>query len=134
MRKTLIAAIAATMLLGCGKDSTGPGDNANPNPDPKHYTITVQEGDGTTFAPETTKALVGDVILWTVAKSATGQHQITFIDQPSGVPTPNPSKILVATQSDSAIFLQHGTYKYQDLMDQSGSADTGIVLISPLPN
>lgn len=135
MRKTLIAAVAATMLLGCGKDSTGPGDG-NPNPDPKRYTISV---NGASFDPDTlpvsasTPVYVGDVIIWKVAESDGGKHQITFTDVPSGVPT-HPTDTLMATQSDSAIFLVPGTYKYTDVIDQGGGQKgTGVLIISPLP-
>jgi plastocyanin len=130
MRKTLIAAIAATMLLGCGKDSTGP-DTVNPNPDPQHYTITV---NGDVFTPDTTNALIGDVIYWEVASGDAGQHQITFTHVPTGVPTPSPTKTLTAGQRDSTIFLKPGTYEYEDLIDQGGGAKgSGVVTISPLP-
>ena len=104
MRKTLIAAIAATVLLGCGKDSTGP-DDGNPNPNPQHYTITVNGG---TFDPDTQTAVIGDVIYWTVAQSDPGQHQISFTDTPAGVPTPSPTKTLTAGLRDSTIFLKQG--------------------------
>ena len=129
MRKTIIAAVAATMLLGCGKDSTGPGDG-NPNPDPQHYTITV---DGAVFTPDTTRALIGDVIYWEVAQDDAGQHQITFTQVPSGVPTPSPTKTLTAGQRDSTIFLKQGSYKYADLIDQGGAKGSGVVIVSPLP-
>ena len=130
MRKTLIAAMAATMLLGCGKDSTGPGDDGNPNPNPKHYTITV---DGGTFTPDTQPALIGDVLYWEVAATDDGQHQINFTDSPDGV-TPSPTKTLTAGQRDSTIFLKQGTYKYEDLIDQGGGVrGSGVVVISPLP-
>jgi plastocyanin len=129
MRKTIIAAVAATMLLGCGKDSTGPGDG-NPNPDPQHYTITV---DGAVFTPDTTRALIGDIIYWEVALDDAGSHQITFTEVPSGVPTPSPTKTLTAGQRDSTIFLKQGNYKYEDLVDQGGSKGSGVVIISPLP-
>jgi len=129
MHKVIIAAVAATMLLGCGKDSTGP-DNVNPNPDPKHYTITVKGAD---FTPDTTRALIGDVIYWEVAADDPGQHQITFTEVPSGVPTPSPTKTLSAGQRDSTIFLKQGNYKYEDLIDQGGSKGTGVVVVSPLP-
>ncbi|HET7551715.1 MAG TPA: hypothetical protein VFK04_10495 [Gemmatimonadaceae bacterium] len=129
MRKTIIAAVAATMLLGCGKDSTGP-DIVNPNPDPQHYTITV---DGAVFTPDTTRALIGDVIYWEVAEGDPGQHQITFTSVPTGVPTPSPTKTLTAGQRDSTIFLKQGNYMYEDLIDQGGSKGSGVVIVSPLP-
>lgn len=129
MRKTIIAAVAATMLLGCGKDSTGPGDG-NPNPDPQHYTITV---NGAAFTPDTTRALIGDIIYWEVAQNDPGQHQITFTQVPTGVPTPSPTKTLTAGQRDSTIFLKQGSYKYEDLIDQGGSKGSGVVIVSPLP-
>lgn len=129
MRKTIIGAVAATMLLGCGKDSTGPGDG-NPNPNPQHYTITV---DGAVFTPDTTRALIGDVIYWEVAQGDAGQHQITFTHVPTGVPTPSPTKTLTAGQRDSTIFLKQGNYEYADLIDQGGSKGSGVVIVSPLP-
>ncbi len=135
MRKTLIAAVAATMLLGCGKDSTGPGDG-NPNPDPKHYTITI---NGDAFDPDTlpvsssTPVYIGDVIIWKVAEGDAGKHQITFTDVPNGVSI-NPTDTLMAAQTDSAIFLKPGTYKYTDVIDQGGgSRGSGVLIISPLP-
>lgn len=137
MRKRLIAVIAATMLLGCGKDSTGPGDNGNPNPNPQHYTITVNGG---TFSPDTLPGstasviYIGDVIYWEVAADDPGQHQINFTDVPTGVPQPSPTKTLTAGQRDSTIFLKPGTYKYADQIDQGGGVKgTGVVTISPLP-
>lgn len=129
MRKAIIAAVAATMLLGCGKDSTGPGDG-NPNPNPQHYTITV---DGAVFTPDTTRALIGDVIYWEVAQGDPGQHQITFTEVPAGVPTPTPTKVLTAGQRDSTIFLKQGSYKFAELIDQGGSKGSGVVVVSPLP-
>jgi plastocyanin len=130
MRKTLIAAIAATMLLGCGKDSTGPGDNVNPNPDPKHYTITVNGG---VFDPDTQTALIGDVIYWEVDAEDDGEHQINFTNAPDDV-APSPTKRLTAGQRDSTIFLKQGTYEYEDLVDQGGGLrGTGVVIINPLP-
>lgn len=129
MRKTIIAAVAATMLLGCGKDSTGP-DGGNPNPDPQHYTITV---NGAVFTPDTTRAVIGDVIYWEVAGGDPGQHQITFTEVPTGVPTPSPTKTLSAGQRDSTIFLKPGDYKFEDLIDQGGLKGNGVVIISPLP-
>lgn len=131
MRKTLIAAMTAAMLVGCGKDSSGPGDDGNPNPDPKHYTITV---NGTTFTPDTQPALIGDVLYWEVAATDDNQHQINFTESPVGVPTPSPTKTLTAGQRDSTVFLKQGTYKYEDLIDQGGGTKgTGVVIISPLP-
>lgn len=132
MRKTLIAAVAATMLLGCGKDSTGPGDgNQNPNPDPHTYVITV---NGTDFSPDTLPATsgapvyVGDYIKWTVTDD--GEHQITFVDVPSGVET-HPTNVLSAGQSDSTSFLVPGKYSYQDTKNNSGT--TGVLIITALP-
>jgi plastocyanin len=136
MRKTLIAAIAATMLLGCGKDSTGPGDDGNPNPNPQHYTITVNGG---VFTPDTLPqsgsppVYVGDVILWTVDDSDPGEHQITFTDVPGGVQT-QPTDTLTAGLSDSTIFLKAGTYKYAEVIDQGGGVrGSGVLIVSPLP-
>lgn len=135
MRKMLIAAVAATVLIGCGKDSTGP-DGGNPNPDPKHYTITI---NGANFDPDTlpvsssTPVYVGDIIVWKVDAADAGQHQVTFTDVPNGVSI-NPTDTLMATQTDSAIFLKAGTYKYADVIDQGGGAKgTGVLIISPLP-
>ena len=129
MHKTFIAAIAATVLLGCGKDSTGPG-NVNPNPDPQHFTITVNGG---VFTPDTTNAVIGDVIYWEVAADDAGQHQITFTPPP-GVPTPSPTKTLTAGQRDSTIFLKATTYMYEDLIEQPGGVKgSGVVIVGPLP-
>lgn len=126
MRKALIAVIAATMLLGCGKDSTGPDGNVNPNPDPQRYTITV---NGDNFAPNPQLALIGDWIVWEVDPSDTGEHRIEFTDTPDDAPR-TPTDTLTAGQKDSVSFLVEGTYKY---VDQIEPGDTGVVIISPLP-
>ncbi len=130
MRKTIIATLAAAVLLGCGKDSTGPGDG-NPNPDPKTYLIMV---NGTDFSPDTLPAspddtvYVGDYIKWTV--TGAGEHQITFVDVPPNVPEQS-TGVLTEGQSDSVSFITPGTYKYQDTKNASGN--TGVLIITALP-
>lgn len=130
MRKAIIAAVAATMLLGCGKDSTGPGDG-NPNPDPKRYVIAV---NGDVFSPNvlpessSQPVYVGDWIVWQVDDSDTGQHQVTFTNVPAGV-TLNDSDTLTAGLADSVAFVKAGTYEYADAIGQG----TGVITISALP-
>lgn len=124
MRRSMLGTAVVAAIMGCGGNSTGP--NPNPNPNPKHYTITV---DGATFLPDTQRAVIGDIIYWQVAASDQGQHQVTFYDVPSGVPTPTPTKVLSAGQRDSTIFLRDGTYLYKDELNTG----TGVVIIGPLP-
>jgi hypothetical protein len=134
MRKMIIAAVAATMLLGCGKDSTGP-DGGNPNPDPKRYVITI---NGSEFSPDVlpeTSAqpiYIGDWIVWQVDGDDEGAHQITFTNVPSGV-TLNDSDTLTAGLEDSVAFVKAGTYEYADVIGVGGEKGTGTITVSPLP-
>lgn len=134
MRKMIIGAVAATMLLGCGKDSTGPGDG-NPNPDPQRYVITV---NGSVFSPDvlpgpsSQPVYVGDWIVWQVDNGDEGEHQITFTNVPDGV-TLNDSDTLTAGLADSVAFVKAGTYEYADVIGQGGVKGTGVITVSPLP-
>jgi|GEM_PF-1068989 plastocyanin len=134
MRKTIIATLAAAVLLGCGKDSTGPGDG-NPNPDPQRYVITI---DGTDFSPDVLPApsadpiYIGDWIVWQVAAGDEGEHQIHFTNVPSGA-TITDSKTLGAGDKDSVAFVKAGTYEYADVVGVGGVKGSGTITVSPLP-
>jgi hypothetical protein len=128
MQKRLIAVGVLAVLLGCGKDSTGPG--GNPNPDPQRYVIGV---NGATFTPDTLRALVGDWIVWEVNSTDAGQHQIDFTNVPPGATT-SPTNVLSASQKDSVSFIKTGIYNYQDQIAQTGGVKgEGVLIISPLP-
>jgi hypothetical protein len=134
MRKMIIAAVAATMLLGCGKDSTGP-DGGNPNPNPKRYVITI---NGTSFTPDmlpesaSEPVYIGDWIVWQVDGDDEGEHQITFTNLPPNQQL-NDSDTLSAGLKDSVSFVTPGTYEYADVIGVGGVKGTGTIVVSPLP-
>lgn len=124
MRTGLLVAGAAALLAGCGSDSTGPVQN--PNPNPQHRTIMVQT-DG--FDPDSLQVVVGDSIFWVVAQTATGNHQIRFINLPAGVPA-TPTPVMHAGDSAFVVFIvNEGTYQFQD--DSTGA--TGKIVVGPIP-
>jgi plastocyanin len=122
MHRCLLAAAVAAFLVGCGKDK--PTEPKNPNPNATHHTIVVTS----TFTPDTQNAIIGDTIIWQVSASETGRHQISFTDLPEGV-THDPTGVLVAGDTASAIFIQSGVYKYTDDTTHA----QGVLMVNPLP-
>lgn len=129
MRRSILAAAAVVLLVGCGSDdSTGP---VNPNPNAKNYTITVKAD---AFDPSSLTVLIGDTVTWVVEDGA-GNHAVTFYDLPPSATVDSTSGPMSDTgapptkKSVFTVFLKAGTYSFRD----DSTDATGTLVVNELP-
>ena len=113
MRVRLILPFVAVALAACGSDSTGP------KPPVDTQTITVSND---AFSPGTLSVVSNTRVIW---QSSQGSHVIRFTGTVPNGSNPNSSTFDVG-QSVNTIFLQLGTYAYEDTLH---SGHTGAVVV-----
>lgn len=116
MRVRLILPLVAVALAACGGSSTGP------KPPVDTQTITVTNSG---FAPESLSVVSNTKVIW---QATEGTHVVRFTGSVPSGSNPNSPTFGVgqSVQSVNTIFLQLGTYTYEDTLN---TALTGKIVV-----
>lgn len=113
MRVRLILPFVAVALAACGGSSTGP------KPPVDTQTITVSNSG---FSPETLSVVSNTKVIW---QATDGPHVIRFTGSVPSGSNPN-SSTFGAGQNVNTIFLQLGTYTYEDSLH---TENDGVIIV-----
>jgi plastocyanin len=113
MRVRLVLPLVAVALAACGGSSTGP------KPPVDTQTIVVSNSG---FSPETLSVVSNTKVIW---QATDGPHVVRFTGAVPSGSDPN-SSTFGAGQSVNTIFLQVGTYTYEDSLN---TGNTGVITV-----